>query len=189
MAPCALWDADKVAGIDWAAPYGKRQINFIESSVEMYTCKVQITASGANSMMRKYHGGPYIIIVICTVKPTWVHFLSIVLGHIRTASVNEKTRYICNFIFTSRGRPHVTYITVTSYWARWRLKSPPSQLFTQPFILFRRRSRKIQAPRYWPLCGELTRDRWIPPTECPWRGKCFHLMTSSWHVGPLLSIP
>ena len=32
----------------------------------------------------------------------------------------------------------------------------------------------------WPLCGEFTGDRWIPRTNGQWRGKCFHLMTSSW---------
>ena len=30
------------------------------------------------------------------------------------------------------------------------------------------------------LCGELTRDRWIPRTKGQWRRKCFHLMMSSW---------
>ena len=40
--------------------------------------------------------------------------------------------------------------------------------------------RKIKAPRHWPLCGEFTGDRWIPRTNGQWRGKCFHLMTSSW---------
>ena len=34
--------------------------------------------------------------------------------------------------------------------------------------------------RHWPLCGEFTGDRWIPGTKGQWRGKCFHLMTSSW---------
>ena len=38
-------------------------------------------------------------------------------------------------------------ITVTSYWAQRRLKSPASRLFTQTFI---------------PLWGEFTDDRWIP---------------------------
>ena len=38
----------------------------------------------------------------------------------------------------------------------------------------------IKAPRHWPLCGEFTGDRWIPRTKDQWRGKCFHLMTSSW---------
>ena len=38
----------------------------------------------------------------------------------------------------------------------------------------------IKAPRHWPLCGEFTEDRWIPRTNGQLRGKCFHLMTSSW---------
>ena len=37
----------------------------------------------------------------------------------------------------------------------------------------------IKALRHWPLCGEFTGDRWIPRTNDQWRGKCFHLMTSS----------
>ena len=43
----------------------------------------------------------------------------------------------------------------------------------------------IKAPRHWPLCGEFTSDRWIPSINGQWRGKCFHLMTSSfwyWYV-------
>ena len=38
----------------------------------------------------------------------------------------------------------------------------------------------IKAPRHWPLCGEFTGDRWIPRTKGQLRGKCSHLMTSSW---------
>ena len=40
--------------------------------------------------------------------------------------------------------------------------------------------RKHQAPRHWPLCGEFAGDRCIPRTNGQLRGKCFHLMTSSW---------
>ena len=43
----------------------------------------------------------------------------------------------------------------------------------------------IKAPRLWPLCGEFTGDRWIPRTNGQLRGKCFHLMTSSWTKGIL----
>ena len=43
-------------------------------------------------------------------------------------------------------------ITMTSLWARWRLKSPASRLFTQPFIQGADQ-RKIKAPRYWPSWG------------------------------------
>ena len=39
--------------------------------------------------------------------------------------------------------------------------------------------RKHQTPRYWPLWGEFTGDRWIPRTNSQLRGKCFRLMTSS----------
>ena len=49
-------------------------------------------------------------------------------------------------------------ITVTSYWARWRLKSPASGLFAQPFIQTQIKE-NIKAPRQWPLCGEFTDDR------------------------------
>ena len=47
--------------------------------------------------------------------------------------------------------------------------------------LFRSKSKEnIKAPRNWPLCGKFTGDRWISRTNGQLRGKCFHLMTSSW---------
>ena len=70
-------------------------------------------------------------------------------------------------------------ITVTSLWARWRLKSLASPLFTQPFIQEQIKE-NIKAQRYWPLCGEFTGDRLIPRTNGQLRRKCFHKMTSSW---------
>ena len=68
---------------------------------------------------------------------------------------------------------------MTSWWARYHLKSPASRLFIQPFILVLIKE-NINAPRHWPLCGEFTGNRWIPRTNGHLRGKCFHLMTSSW---------
>ena len=56
------------------------------------------------------------------------------------------------------------YNTVTSWWARLRLKSPASPLFTQSVIQAQIKE-NIKAPRHWPLCGELTGDRWIPRTS------------------------
>ena len=50
------------------------------------------------------------------------------------------------------------HITVTSQWARRRLKSPALRLFTQPFIQVKIKE-NIKAPRHWPLCGEFTGDR------------------------------
>ena len=55
-------------------------------------------------------------------------------------------------------------ITMTSQWAWWRLRSPASRLFTQPFIRAQIRE-NIIAPRHWPLCGEFTGDRWILRTN------------------------
>ena len=56
----------------------------------------------------------------------------------------------------------IFFITMTSQWARWRLKSPVSRLFTQPFIQAQIKE-NIKALRHWPLWGEFTDDRWIPP--------------------------
>ena len=57
-------------------------------------------------------------------------------------------------------------ITVTSQWTRWRIKSPASRLFTQPFIQTQIKE-NIKALRHWPLCDEFTGDRyrWIPRTN------------------------
>ena len=71
------------------------------------------------------------------------------------------------------------HITVTSKWARWRLKSPAASLSTQPFIQAQI-TENINDPRHWPLCREYTGDWWIPSTNDQLSGKCFHLMTSSW---------
>ena len=55
-------------------------------------------------------------------------------------------------------------ITMTSQWAWWRLRSPASRLFTQPFIRVQFKE-NIKARRHWPLCGEFTGDRWILRTN------------------------
>ena len=55
----------------------------------------------------------------------------------------------------------ICLITMMSQWARWRLKSPASRLFAQPFIRVQIKE-NIKAPRHWPLCGEFTGDRVIP---------------------------
>ena len=58
----------------------------------------------------------------------------------------------------------VVFITVTSSWKRWRLKSPASRLFAQPF--FRAQTKEnMKAPRHWPLWGEFTGERRIPRTK------------------------
>ena len=46
-------------------------------------------------------------------------------------------------------------IILTSYWPRWRLKSPASRLFTQAFIQTQIKE-NIKAPCHWSLCGDFT---------------------------------
>ena len=41
---------------------------------------------------------------------------------------------------------------MTSQWVRWRLKSPASRLFNQPFIQTQIKE-NIKAARHWPSCG------------------------------------
>ena len=91
--------------------------------------------------------------------------------------------FCCAPDMDTSSHPH---ITTTSYWARWRLKSPASPLFTQLLVQAQMKE-NIKAPRHWPLCVEFTGDRWIPRTNGQLRGKYFHLMASSWlqRLGPI----
>ena len=62
--------------------------------------------------------------------------------------------------------------------------SPMASQITSVLIVFStiyiQGTENIKAPRYRPLWGETTGDRWFPITKDQWRGKYFHLMTSSW---------
>ena len=91
---------------------------------------------------------------------------------------------ICGYFLIFIGELHhsksvcLISITVTSWWEQWRLKSPAPWLFTQTFVQMQIKD-NIEAPHRWPLCRQFT-DQWrIPRTKGQWRGKCFHLMTSS----------
>ena len=59
-------------------------------------------------------------------------------------------------------------ITVTSQWTRWRLKSPASRLFIQPFIQTQIKE-NIKAPPHWPLCGEFTGTGYAENVSIWWR--------------------
>ena len=68
---------------------------------------------------------------------------------------------------TEYGLKYMCYprcFTLTSEWARWRLRSPASRLCTQLFIQTQIKE-NTKAPRHWPLCGEFTVERWIPHTK------------------------
>ena len=140
-------------------------------------------------MLLKYiqiHNQNLCINAICTEK----YFALFIHSHIYIYNI-----YICVCVCVCVSKEGVCYkitfthfiiscwkiivITVTSRWARLGLKSPASRLFTQSFIQTQIKE-YIKAPRHWPLCGEFTGDRWIARTNGQLRGKCFHLMTSSW---------
>ena len=53
---------------------------------------------------------------------------------------------------------------------------------TQSFIQAQIKE-NIKAPRYWPLCGEFTGDRWIPCRKDRSREKCFQLVASHATIG------
>ena len=73
----------------------------------------------------------------------------------------------------------VCIIRMTSQWAKSRLKSLAYGLFVQSFVQAQI-TKNIKVPRRWPLWGESTSDRWISLTKGQKRGKCAHLMTSSY---------
>ena len=92
--------------------------------------------------------------------------------------VNESIEFIQEAAFWCTLAQQYFTIIVPSKWARWRLKSPASRLFTHPFIQAQMKE-NIKAPRNWPLWGKFTGDRWISRTKGQLRGKCSHSMTSS----------
>ena len=61
-------------------------------------------------------------------------------------------------------RRQYEFVTVTSQWVRWRLKSPASPLFAQLLVQAQIKE-NIKAPRHWPLSGEFTGDFWVPRTK------------------------
>ena len=77
-------------------------------------------------------------------------------------------------------------ITLPHYSLLWRHNGCDSVSNHQPHDclldrLFRHRPKKTSKLRVTGfLCKEFTGDRWIPRTNGQLRGKCFHLMTSSW---------
>ena len=53
------------------------------------------------------------------------------------------------------------FIKVTSQWTRWRLKSPASRLYTQPFVQTQIK-KNIKTPRHWPFSVEIPKlINWI----------------------------
>ena len=103
----------------------------------------------------------------------------VLLVFIKYSTFSPERVNACSFKVIARDV--LFYMTATSKLVRWRLQSPASPLFTQTFIQALI-IEHTKAPRHWPLCGEFTVERWIPCTNGQQRGKCFHLMSSSWII-------
>ena len=71
------------------------------------------------------------------------------------------------------------YNTMTSYWARWRLKSPGSLVFTQPLIQGAGQ-KKHQSSASLAFVRGIHRWPVNSPHKRPVTPNKFHLMTSSW---------
>ena len=96
-------------------------------------------------------------------RPVWLQFCTCRNRSAAMASaiwLFHYGTYKSNIHFTKIGLS----IALTSYWARWPLKSPASELFTQPSIQAQIKE-NIKASRHWPLCVEFTGDRWIPRSK------------------------
>ena len=61
---------------------------------------------------------------------------------------------------------HPLLITVTSWWARWRLKSQEYRLLTQPFVEAHFKE-NTKALRHWPSWGELPHKESVPRKMFP----------------------
>ena len=73
----------------------------------------------------------------------------------------------------------VEYLNIITINSDVIMSAIASRLFVQPFVQAQI-TENVKALRHWPLWGESTSNRWIPLTKDQSRGKCFHLMTSSY---------
>ena len=85
--------------------------------------------------------------------------------------------HVCSWIFPNQHIGHFAIITMTSWCAQRRLKSPVARLFTQSFIQAPIKE-NVKAPRHWPLCGEFTGHRKAENVSILWR----HRVLSFWAI-------
>ena len=63
----------------------------------------------------------------------------------------------------------LAYITVTSLWAKWRLKSPTSRLFAQPSVQAQIKE-NIKVQRHWPFARGIHRSPMDSSHKGQWCG-------------------
>ena len=113
-----------------------------------------------------------------TINPRSIHW---VLAEIKLSSQRvNMLKLVCFFfkwlLYLRILFPKLRSITMTTQWARWRLKSPAYGLFNS-IVCSCANERKHQSSASLAFVRGI--NRWIPRTNGQSRGKCFHLMTSS----------
>ena len=98
--------------------------------------------------------------------------------------------FLCGFRNKNRGQNLLfawkVFITLTSQWARWRLKSPASGLSTQLFIQVQIIKQKHQSSaslafvRYWPFVRGIHRSPVNSPHKGQWRGAFMFSLICAW---------
>ena len=104
--------------------------------------------------------------IICFIQEVQKFYFSAMYkpGYVGSLKVEwscfERLGYDCTIIFE--------VITATSLRAEWRLKSPTSPLFTQPFVQAQIKE-NIKAPRYWPFVRGIQRASNAENVSIWWR--------------------
>ena len=96
-------------------------------------------------------------------------------GAVSNGYVDNNMRVIFMEHFSCYRTLHISrenVIIMTWQWAPWRLKSPASRLFTQPFVQAQIKE-NIKAPRHWRLCWRIHRWPVNSPHKWPVTRKVF----------------
>ena len=140
---------------------------YIETGPLSFFFKVKFRSACVTKSFQKYWHSPVNGGLILGLRQWETVVLCNDISHWLVASLESVLKYIVmgrDHEWRWPGAGNSSYpITMTSSWARWRLKSPASR-FTQWFVQAQIKE-NITAPRHWPLWGEFTADRWIPHTK------------------------
>ena len=121
-------------------------------NIYMIVCYYGINPAVIIFLVMCARGGNLTRILSCILKPSPVEVrqFSQFPSHRRS-----RMRSIDIFCAIKQSIKQQLDITVTSSWARWRLKSPASRLFAQPFVQAQIKE-NIKCPRDWPLSSGFT---------------------------------
>ena len=145
-------------------------------------CKVDFHSSQDDVMTRKHflYYWPFVRGILQLIPPTKVQ-----LSRSLTRSLAWPTSCWTNSQVANDLRHYESHVTSLCNALEWHHNDGVSNHQPHDCILIQAKKTKKTSKLHvtGPLCGEFTGDWWIPHTKGQWRGKCFHLMTSSWCSG------